>query len=290
MMNSKSSWQEALWQIYRRPDVPQSWVYGDGNLPWNDPEFSQRMLREHLDEGHGAASRQTSERTVQIEWLWRKLQLQPGCKLLDVTCGPGLYAVAFAQRGVDVTAVDFSPAAIGYGRELAEAAGMNGRCHFHQQDIRHMELGDDTFDAAMLIYGQLAVFRREEAQAVLADIRRRLRPGGKLCLELLNPEKVDRNASRWWFTDDKGLWGNTPFLHLGERFWLAEEQTSVERFYVIDIESGQLMHIELCDQTYLPGEMAGMLQAVGFTAVDVYTNWDGLPLYDAAEWIVYVAQ
>ena len=44
---------DALWRIYRRPERPQAWV-GGGNLPWNDPAFSARMLREHLDESHGA--------------------------------------------------------------------------------------------------------------------------------------------------------------------------------------------------------------------------------------------
>lgn len=287
-MDKNSSWQDALWRIYRRPDVPQPWLYRDGNLPWDDPDFSERMLREHLDEGHGAASRQTAERTAQIEWLWRKLQLQAGHKLLDVTCGPGLYAVELAQRGVDVTGVDFSPAAIAYARELAEAAGVNGRCHFQQQDIRHMDLAEGAFDAAILLYGQLAVFPRPEAQAILTRIRQHLRPGAKLCVELLNQEKADRSHSQWWFTDDKGLWGETPFLHLGERLWLAEATTSVERYYVMDIETGKLTHIELCDQTYMPGEVAAMMQAAGFTAVDIYADWDGLPLYDAEEWQVYV--
>ena len=53
---------EALWQIYRRPERPSPWRIHDGNLPWDDPAFSERMLREHLDESHGAATRQTAER------------------------------------------------------------------------------------------------------------------------------------------------------------------------------------------------------------------------------------
>ena len=43
----------ALWRIYNRPDPSPLWQ-GGGNLPWNDPAFSARMLREHLDESHRA--------------------------------------------------------------------------------------------------------------------------------------------------------------------------------------------------------------------------------------------
>ena len=48
---------------YVRPDPPPLWVGGD-NLPWNDPVLSERMLREHLEESHGAATRQTAKRAI----------------------------------------------------------------------------------------------------------------------------------------------------------------------------------------------------------------------------------
>lgn len=289
MTHEKSKLSDALWRIYHRPDVPQPWSRRDGNLPWDEPDFSERMLREHLDESHGAASRQTAERTAQIPWLWQKLQLEPSHTLLDVTCGPGLYAVEFAKRGVAVTGVDFSPAAIAYARQLAQREGVNGRCHFHQKDIRHMGLVENNFDAAILLYGQLTVFRPEEAQAILATLKQQLKPDGKMCVELLNPEKIDRNNSQWWFTDDTGLWGDAPFLHLGERFWLPEARTSAERYYIIHLETGELTHVELCDQSYRPEEMVDMMRQAGFTTVTVHPAWDRLPLYDADEWIVYLA-
>jgi hypothetical protein len=36
--------------------------------------------------------------------------------------------------------------------------------------------------------------------------------------------------------------------------------------------------------------MRQLLLEAGFAGVDVYPAWDGVPLYDAAEWVVYVAQ
>ena len=42
------------------------------------------MLEEHLDESHGAASRQSVERKLQLDWLWDVCELQPGSKVLDV--------------------------------------------------------------------------------------------------------------------------------------------------------------------------------------------------------------
>jgi cyclopropane fatty-acyl-phospholipid synthase-like methyltransferase len=248
------------------------------------------MLREHLDQAHGAASRQDAERELQLNWFWDKLNLAPGRRLLDVTCGPGLYATALAQRGIRVTGIDFGPASIDYANNLAVEKGVADRCQFILQDVRQMDFAGQDFDAATFIYGQLAVFTREEAQALLAHIAQSLRPGGRLVVELLNQDRVDKADSTWWYTDDTGLWGDAPFLHLGERQWHAAAQISVERFHILHLETGQMDEIHLCDQTYAVDEMTAMMQTAGFASVDVYPAWDGLALYDAAEWVVYVAQ
>ncbi len=252
--------------------------------------FPKRMLREHLDQSHGAATRADPERELITNWFWEKLNMQEGDHILDVTCGPGLYAVEFARRGCTVKGVDFSPASIAYARDLAAQNDVSAQCHFVEQDVRTAEFEEDSFDAALFIYGQLAVFPRDQAQALLNKIFRALKPGGMLCIELLDQEKVDKSKSSWWFTDDQGLWGDRPFLHLGERHWLPDEQISVEQFFIIDLESGKTTEINLSDQTYAVPEMVQMLGDAGFGSVDVYPNWSDLPLYDESEWIVYVAR
>ncbi|HZD11641.1 MAG TPA: class I SAM-dependent methyltransferase [Candidatus Binatia bacterium] len=259
-------------------------------MPWDNPDFSRRMLREHLDESHGAASRVRAERQLQIDWFWPKLGLSEGRSLLDVTCGPGLYAVPLARRGLRVVGVDFGPASIAYARDFAVQEGVAGRCTFIEQDVRQADFGQDAFDAALFLYGQAAVFERQEARALLQKIARALRPGGWLCLELLDQEKVDKEDSSWWYADDRGLWGDEPFLSLGQRFWYPDEMLSCERYFTIHLHSGQLDEILLCDQTYSVEETTELLKACGFSAVELFPAWDGLPLYDAEEWNVYVAQ
>ncbi len=219
-----------LWEVYERAGKPEPWV-GGGNLPWDDEAFSRRMLREHLDESHGAASRVRAEREMQLGWIWEKLGLAQGQALLDVTCGPGLYAVPLAQRGLDVLGVDFGPAAIAYARELAEQEGVEARCRFVQADVREAAFGEDAYDAALFLYGQAAVFERSEARTLLGKIARALRPGGRLCLDLLDQKRVDKQESTWWYADDRGLWGEGPFLSLGQRFWYTEQKLSCERYF-----------------------------------------------------------
>lgn len=279
---------DALWQIYRRPPRPEPWSRG-GNLPWNEPAFSERMLREHLDESHNAASRASHERALQLDWLWQRMRLRAGHELLDVTCGPGLYAVSLARRGLRVLGVDFGPAAIAYARDLALREGVARHCNFVQEDVRRVDFGEAMYDAALFLYGQAAVFERQEGLALLQKIARALRPGGRLCLELLDQDRVDKKESTWWHTGDRGLWADEPFLSLGQHFWYADEMLSCERYFTVHLETGKLDEILVCDQTYAVEEMVRILKSCGFGDVQVFPAWDGLPLDGAQEWIVYLA-
>lgn len=275
----------ALRRVYERPQPPVPWQHG-ANLPWDEPSFSRRMLAQHLDQSHGAASRRHLEIMGQIAVMSRWLALAPSQRLFDVTCGPGLYAAEFARRGLAVTGIDFSPASIAYARQ--HCAGLN--CEFFEGDVRKMEFAGRDFDAAIYLYGQFTVLTPAESAAVLRRIFAALRPGGRLLLEVLDENRFDKKEGTWWYTDRGGLWGDFPYLHLGERHWDPEQQAAIERFYIVDLDSGEMQSYGLSDQAYTIGQMTAMLQTAGFGNVQTYPAWGGLALKDAAEWVVYVAE
>ena len=125
---------------------------------------------------------------------------------------------------------------------------------------------------------------------LLEKSARALLPGAGLVVELLNQDKVEKKPGNWWFAGDTGLWGDAPFLHLGERFWLEEDGLSIERFSILHLETGKLDEIILCDQTYSIGGISEMMTEAGYASVTAFSGWDGVPLYDAGEWIVYLAE
>lgn len=275
----------ALRAIYERPQPPTPWVHG-GNLPWDDPAFSERMLAEHLDQSHGAASRRLPEIRAQVQVMMAWLDLHPGDRLLDVTCGPGLYAAEFARAGVHVTGVDFSPASIRYAR--AHCAGLP--CEFVQADVRTLDYAGAAFDAAIYLYGQFTVLTPAESRAMLGRIHVALRPRGRLLLEILDDAHFDKADGNWWYTDRGGLWGDFPFLHLGERRWDAEQHAAIERFYIINLDTGEMQVYGLSDQAYPVEAVTAMLAEAGFGGTTVHPAWDRLALNDAPEWVVYVAE
>lgn len=279
---------KALWRLYHRPQHPLPFAFG-GNLPYDDSSFSKRMLQLHLSDDDAAASRSLSERMAQIKWIQHHLALSPNKHLLDVACGPGLYAVPFAKQGIHVTGIDFSPSAIEYGRKLAKTAAVETACTFLEQDMHQVDLLPNQFDAIILLYGQLGVMSIKEAKTLLRKLYLAIKPGGKLLIELLDSVMVDKQNSTWWFTDDTGLWGDTPYLHLGERLWYPDKNISMERYHIISLETGEMDEIILCDQVYNNVEISRQLHAAGFSNSSAHPQWDNIGLYDEVEWCVHIA-
>jgi SAM-dependent methyltransferase len=97
----------------------------------------------------------------------------PDTRLLDIGTGPGVVAGAAAARGAVVTAVDAEPS-------MAEAAARN----VPGLDVRvavlpDLPLPDGEFDA---VTGNFVIHTTGDPAAVLAELRRVLRPGGRLAL------------------------------------------------------------------------------------------------------------
>jgi len=129
-----------LIDIIRRQSVPKPWDEGE-KIPWNDPDFSRRMLNEHLSQEHDAASRRFEIIDKHVKWIHNQVLKGNPTRILDLGCGPGLYTNRLARLGHRCVGIDFSPASIAYAREQAEEAGLE--CTYIHQDIRAADYGKE---------------------------------------------------------------------------------------------------------------------------------------------------
>ncbi len=106
----------------------------------------------------------------------------PEADLLDVACGPGRALVDAARRVPDgtVRGVDAAPAMVARARDRCRRAGVAARAGAVVGDARSLPAADDAVDAVLAL-DSLELFGADELAAVLAEIRRVLVPGGRLC-------------------------------------------------------------------------------------------------------------
>ena len=133
--------------------------------------------------------------TVGLDQRWRRAAVaavvQPGDRVLDACCGTGDLAVAAQEVGGTVTGLDFSE------RMLERARRKSGQVEWVQGDALALPFSDGSFDAATVGFG---VRNLDELEGGLVELRRVLRPGGRLAiLEITKPSGLLAPFYRLWF-------------------------------------------------------------------------------------------
>ena len=149
-----------LADIVGRQLPPAPWAEGE-NIPWDDPAFSERMLKEHLSQGRDLASRRFETIDRQVNWIHEKVLERSPTRILELACGPGLYTSRLATLGHECVGIDYAPAPIRYAEEAANLEGLS--CEYRLGDVRDAAYGDG-YGLVMMIFGQFNVFRRGDVR------------------------------------------------------------------------------------------------------------------------------
>lgn len=133
--------------------------------------------------------------------------------VLDVGCGSGDLAISLAQRGLQVTGIDFVEAAIAQAREKAAAlpAEVANRLDFQVADALQPSLLKRQF-GAVVDSGFLHVLDQSQSDRFIEDLALALAPGGRYYLLAFTvdfgipnvPRQVTEDELRTRFTAEKG--------------------------------------------------------------------------------------
>ena len=83
---------------------------------------------------------------AKLDYVCRKLQLQPGERVVDAGCGWGALAIHMAKHyGATVQAYNISHEQIEYARARAQKDGLAGRVEFIEEDYRNISGDFDVF-------------------------------------------------------------------------------------------------------------------------------------------------
>jgi SAM-dependent methyltransferase len=274
-----------LRDIINRNMELQPWQEGE-RIPWDDPAFSERILREHLAQENDAASRPEAKIKKHVDWIHRHLLAGRPGRVLDLGCGPGLYTSRLARLGHTCVGIDFAPAPIAYASKNAPPG-----CSYQFADIRTAEYGSE-YDLVIFIFGAFNLFRPADAHIILEKSFRSLKPGGLLLVEASSLDAVDQigNQPAMWYSAEHGLFSDSPHLCLMETFWDDDETVATERFFIVDSATGQVTRHAASTQAYEEDQIESMLHTAGFEQVVFLPSLTGKHEDDVNEFLVISAQ
>ena len=149
----------------------------------------------------------TYQSDVVLPNLLRLVNPGPDDHILDLACGQGYFARAFAQLGAKITASDIAPELIAHAKKLETNATpktgtRRNEIIYHVSPAERIAyLGPRSVNKAMII---LAIQNIEHIHSVFAEVSRVLKPGGSFVLVLNHPmfRAIKRTSWGWDETKD----------------------------------------------------------------------------------------
>jgi ubiquinone/menaquinone biosynthesis C-methylase UbiE len=125
------------------------------------------------------------------EHLAERAGAAPGVALLDVATGTGNVSIPAAQAGAKVTGLDLTPKLLEDQRARAADAGVE--VELIEGDAEELPFADSAFDVVTSCFGVMFAPRHEVAAA---ELRRVVRPGGRIAVAAWTPEGLNGGMFR----------------------------------------------------------------------------------------------
>ena len=224
-----------------------------GSPPWYDRFFSHEYLtfdeHPHTD--------------LEIDFLLRVLQPDPGARILDICCGYGRHAVPLAKKGYTAVGIDRSPVML----DAARRASPGLRLPLLRADMRALPFAE-SFHIALNLFSSFGYFDAEDDNfRVLQSISGALSSGGRFLIETVNRDFIVRHSVPTQVYRPEGM------LLIEERQF--DPLTSRSRVDVTVVQNGKETRLYHSIRLYTLTELKMLLTAVGLAPVAVWGDFQG---------------
>ncbi len=211
------------------------------------------------------------ETEKQVNFIIDTLSLNGNERILDLACGFGRHALAFARKGYSVVGVDITKDYIDDAINTAKLASLD--IDFIHSDIRDLSFKNE-FDVVLnMADGAIGYLENDEENFKIFDvIANALRPGGKHFMDICNAEHAEQYfPKKCWDMGAKAL-------SLSEFDWDREKRRMLFGGYeIIFDEIARKPEPFEADtiRLYSKAELEAILQQRQMTIINTFSNYSG---------------
>ena len=187
---------------------------------------------------------------------------QDAC-ILDLCCGQGRHLLELARRGfTSLYGVDRSHYLISRAKRVARQRGLVAT--FREGDARKLRLRENTFDLVYLAGNSFGYFESAEDDiAVLAELRRLLKPAGQLLIDFTDGDFLrDNFEARSW------EWIDKDYFVCRERTLSKDNTRLVSREVITHTKKGVVADQFYAERLYNADQLGALLAENGFDVLE----------------------
>jgi SAM-dependent methyltransferase len=229
-MSERARLFETLERINERPEVYSRYT---ADALWSSPDISEMMLRYHLDGEVDLASRRREFIDASVGWITRAFGLGAGSRVIDLGCGPGLYANRLARTGAAVTGIDFSPRSIDYARDRAARDSL--KIDYRLGDYLEIDV-EPGYDLATMIMCDYCALSPQQRARLLGRVAQMLAPGGAFLFDVYSLAYFETWEEMAAYGDGMmdGFWSAAPYYGFQNTFKYEAEKVVLEKYFIVE--------------------------------------------------------
>lgn len=264
---------------------PKLYVTNDERF-WDDPYISKSMLKAHINPEYDGATRQEHVVKQSVQWISTSAPVDHYPSLLDLGCGPGIYAELFHEKGYKVTGIDISQRSIEYSRISAKKKGYT--IQYDIKDYLKMDVSQ-TYDMITLIYCDFGTFSKQHRALLLQKIYKMLNSNGCFIFDVFTPSKYEGiQEYKTWKMEQHGFWCEERCVLLHSFYRYDEDHTFLNQYTVIKEQDIKQHHI--WEHTFTLDEIKADLMETGFVDISFYNDMTGNKLTDNNHTLCMIAK
>lgn len=212
-----------------------------------------------------------------VKEAWQRANIMPET-IVDLGCGTGRHAIAFAREKLQVFGIDLSDSMLTVARDQSELQAPDiqasgGSVTWLSQDMREWVVGRQVDSVLCLSDGINYLLDEEDVQRTFAATYEHLREGGLFIFDVLTAHQYRRYEEDQPYTyDDDDL----AYIWYSE--WSAEQRIMTHDLTIfVEEEEGSDRFVRVMEthrqRAYGQEQLVEWLKAAGFRTVDCYADF-----------------
>lgn len=243
-------------------------------------EFSDEGLKDAYSRMNMSSQGWTKGTSNEVDYIKSVVpKLQGTSKILDLGCGLGRHALAFATEGFSVKGVDFSSNHINYAKKKALSYHVRDNVKFVTKDIRSFS-DNEQYDLVLSLYDVIGSYPgKEDNMKILQTIVSHMKNGGYCVISVMNMEltksivpgsnhiDVEKDIQKLYDLQPSSIMQMSGDIFNPEYILIDKDTDVIYRKEQFSEDRNLPAEYIVRDKRYMRNEIENMLESVGLTII-----------------------